>query len=102
MPIIKSRLVVVGHSMGRAIVYSAFSQIFIDRLISSAPTINGFGDLVVLANPAMEAIQFSSLHEMVKEHLEKEQERLLNKAIKKNEAVKNKSERPPPVMVVFS
>lgn len=57
-PPIKSRLVVIGHSFGGAAVYSATAQILADRFINSTKDKNyvgdaaGFGDLVVLLNPA--------------------------------------------------
>lgn len=65
-----TRLIVVGHSFGGAVVFSALSEIlengFVqtrgpDGIVSS--TI-GFADLVVLINPAFEAIRYTSLSDM--------------------------------------
>ncbi len=59
-------LVVVGHSFGGAIVYSALSQILMERFVESPATgaISGFADLVILVNPAFEALQFATLGDM--------------------------------------
>jgi hypothetical protein len=66
----RSRLVVVGHSFGGAIVYSALGQILESRFIQPQldplriGDMQGFGNLVVLINPAFEAELFSSLSDM--------------------------------------
>ncbi len=65
-----SRLVVIGHSFGGAVVYNALSQILASRFIDSHPgknysgQVQGFGDLVVLLNPAFEALQFAPLYDL--------------------------------------
>jgi pimeloyl-ACP methyl ester carboxylesterase len=53
-----SRMVVVGHSFGTAVVYGAISRILAERRIHLADggvNAASFGDLVVLVNPAIEA-----------------------------------------------
>ncbi|HID81015.1 MAG TPA: alpha/beta hydrolase [Chromatiales bacterium] len=63
----RTRLAVVGHSFGGAVIYSALSQLLMERSIDTyGPTgqisdARGFGNLVVLINPAFEAERFSAL-----------------------------------------
>lgn len=69
----RTRLVVVGHSFGGAVVYTALGQILSNRFVrtAGAPSVQtyveGFGDLVVLINPAFEATLFSPIHDMAME-----------------------------------
>jgi hypothetical protein len=80
-----TRLVTIGHSFGGLIVYTALSQYFIDRAVQTemAPfarslipvaarteqedgkEIAGYGDLVVVVNPAIEAMRYEPIRELL-------------------------------------
>jgi pimeloyl-ACP methyl ester carboxylesterase len=68
-----TRLVVVGHSFGGAVVHTALAQILEGRFVrtrgpdGSQTDVEGFGNLVVLINPAFEARQFATLSDMASE-----------------------------------
>jgi hypothetical protein len=73
-PNTRSRLIVVGHSFGGAVVFSALEQILESRFALSAGTpeqpagpVQGFGNLVVLINPAFEAQLYAPLGDMAAE-----------------------------------
>jgi hypothetical protein len=67
-------LSVIGHSFGGTMVYTALSNTLKARLVdalerherdpSDESVVHGFGDLVVLVNPAFEASAFASLHDL--------------------------------------
>lgn len=65
-----TRLVVVGHSFGGAVIYSALSEILENGFVQTQGPIGlvsntvGFADLVVLINPAFEALKFANLSDM--------------------------------------
>ena len=79
-----TRLVTIGHSFGGLIVYTALSQYFLDRAVQtemadyarllgggqtgtkgSSKEIAGYGDLVVVVNPAIEAMRYEPLREVI-------------------------------------
>jgi hypothetical protein len=69
----ESRMVLIGHSFGGAVAFTALQQILEDRFIDSrrgktaSDTAKGFGDLVVLMNPAFEALRYASLYDLSRE-----------------------------------
>jgi len=69
----RMHLVVVGHSFGGALVFSAITQILEGRFVETGGRADrvtdarSFGDLVVLINPTFEAAQYSTLSDMANE-----------------------------------
>lgn len=65
-----TRLVVIGHSFGGAVVHNALGQILESRFVRTVGPdgvqgdVEGFGNLVLLINPAFEARQFAALSDM--------------------------------------
>lgn len=70
----RARLIVIGHSLGGTMVHAALSNILKARVLEALDrqdhpdpqesVIRGFGDLVVLINPAFEASLYAPLHEL--------------------------------------
>lgn len=66
----RTRLSVIGNGMGGAAIYQSLAQIFKTRFIQTVTPegmqgdIAGFGNLVILINPTLSALQFSSLSDM--------------------------------------
>ncbi len=61
-----SRMVVLGHSFGGQVVYTALQGVIADRFIGGFKT-QRFGNLIVLMNPAFEALRFSTLFDLSQE-----------------------------------
>jgi hypothetical protein len=80
-----TRLIIIGHSFGGLIVYRALSQYFIDQAAATRTAdlpagtsavagkgpdrreIRGYGDLVVIVNPAVEAMTFEPIRELIED-----------------------------------
>ena len=58
------QFVIIGHSLGGLVIYSALSQLLVERFLQGGVRPKTFGDLVVLVNPAFEASRFRILHEL--------------------------------------
>jgi len=68
-----SRMVTIGHSFGGAVLFTALQQVLADRFFDSNRDKNydsdakGFGDLVLLINPAFESLRYSTLYDIAQE-----------------------------------
>lgn len=61
----RNRLLTLGHSLGASVVFTALNPLFMQRLTQpedNSPR-KGYGDLVVLVNPAFEATRFTALRD---------------------------------------
>lgn len=61
----QNRLLTIGHSLGASVIFNALHQVLLERMTqpdNDEPRL-GFGDLVVLVNPALEAIRYTTLRE---------------------------------------
>ncbi|MNP11334.1 hypothetical protein D3C76_1035160 [compost metagenome] len=79
----QTRLVVIGHSFGGLVVQSAIDQILIDRAVRTVgdefgyqSEIEGFGNLVVLINPAFEAQRYTPLFKLETDRKSYQQDQL--------------------------
>jgi hypothetical protein len=64
----RALLVIVGHSFGGMIVYSALAQSLIEAAaMPAARVVPSFADLVLLINPAIEAVPYLPVQELVEE-----------------------------------
>ena len=64
-----SRMALLGHSFGGQVIYTALQGVLADRFIAGKgskkhKTSQGFGNLIVLMNPAFEALRFSNIFDM--------------------------------------
>lgn len=69
------KMVTIGHSFGGAALYTALQPILSERFVKSRlagvdSEINGFGDVVVLLNPAFEGMKFNGLFNLAQGHCE--------------------------------
>ena len=65
----KSSLVTIGHSLGASVLYTVLDPILRKRFIDFSHNhkkLRGFGDMVILYNPAIEATRANALKEMLK------------------------------------
>lgn len=59
-----NKLALIGHSFGASVTFNALAHVFLSRFLDglyskeSAPRFRGYGDLVVLVNPAIEAMRY--------------------------------------------
>lgn len=69
----KNRLLTVGLSLGASVVFNALHPILLQRLIQpdNHTLLSGYGDLVVLVNPAFEAIRYAAIREAEQRYAQK-------------------------------
>ncbi|MDM0056905.1 hypothetical protein [Variovorax fucosicus] len=59
-----NKLVLIGHSFGASVTFNALAHVYLSRFLDgiyssdSKPRFRGYGDLVVLVNPAIEAMRY--------------------------------------------
>lgn len=61
-----TRLVTIGHSFGALVAYSAVHQDLVNSAVKRDEVpVAGFGDLVILINPAFEGVRYESIQRIV-------------------------------------
>jgi hypothetical protein len=64
-------LIIVGHSFGGMVVYSALAQSLIEAASGESSHVSTrFADLVLLVNPAFEAVRYLPIYDLLKERAE--------------------------------
>ena len=58
-------LIIIGHSFGGLIVYTAIAQSLIEAAATSATVVPSFGDLVLLVNPAFSAVSYLPIYSII-------------------------------------
>jgi hypothetical protein len=70
-PAADNKLVVIGHSFGASVTFNALAHVYLERFIDGVyathdgPRFRGYGDLVVLVNPAIEAMRYMPLQSAI-------------------------------------
>jgi pimeloyl-ACP methyl ester carboxylesterase len=70
----RNRLVLVGHSFGASVAFNSLAHVFLERFVEGVHTTDmggkakfrGYGDLVVLINPAIEAMRYMPFQSALK------------------------------------
>jgi hypothetical protein len=70
----RDRLILVGHSFGASVAFNSLAHVFLQRFMDGvhakdgAPKsrFKGYGDLVVLINPAIEAMRYMPFHSAIR------------------------------------
>jgi hypothetical protein len=61
----KATLIIIGHSFGGLIVYTAIAQSLIEAAATSTDVVPSFGDLVLLVNPAFSAVSYLPIYSIL-------------------------------------
>ncbi|RZL68634.1 MAG: hypothetical protein EOP77_00625 [Variovorax sp.] len=76
-PADNNKLVLIGHSFGASVSFNALAHVMLTRFLDGAyatqarPRFQGYGDLVVLVNPAIEAMRFMPLQSALEHYTRK-------------------------------
>jgi hypothetical protein len=74
----RNRLILVGHSFGASVAFNSLAHVFLQRFLegvvsqSAGPRFRGYGDLVVLINPAIEAMRYMPFQSAVQYYTRRE------------------------------
>lgn len=69
-----NKLVLIGHSFGASVTFNALAHLYMERFVDGVysdnpgPRFRGYGDLVMLINPAIEAMRYAPFQNAINDY----------------------------------
>ena len=76
LPPSPNKLVLIGHSFGASVTFNALAHVYLERFLDGVyststkpePRFRGYGDLVMLINPAIEAMRYAPFQNAINDY----------------------------------